>query len=139
MIIPRNMRSMSRFGKLAAASLALILFATPLAAFANCGAKAAMAGHCGGERCPMMHARQQSNIQISEVPSDDGPCCQMSTLPPGAAKPAVTNEVRILLQPATAAASATALAPVVGQAPGPPAAVPAVGPSPQAVLCTFLI
>jgi len=129
--------SVNRFSKLAAASLALLLFATPLTALANCSAKAAMAGHCGGEHCPMMHA-QQSNTQISEAPSGDGSCCQMSSLPPGMAKPAVTNEIRISLQPATAQTPAMATAPVVAQAPGPPAVVLAVG-RPQALLCTFLI
>ena len=139
MTVLRSMRSVNRFGKLAATSLALLLFATPLAAFANCGAKATMAGHCGGEHCPMMHARQQSNTQISEAPSGDGSCCQMSSLPPGMAKPAVTNEIRISLQPATAQTPAMATAPAVAQAPGPPAAALAVGPRPQALLCTFLI
>jgi hypothetical protein len=139
MILLRTMRSVNRLVKLAAASLALLLFATPLAAFANCSAKAAMAVQCGGEHCPMMHARQQSDTQISEIPSGDGSCCQMSSLPPGTAKPAVTNETRISLQPATAQIPTSALAPVAAQAPGPPGAVLAVGPPPQALLCTFLI
>ena len=138
MTVLRSMRSVNRFGKLAAASLALLLFATPLAALANCGAKAVMAGHCGGEHCPMMHARQQSNTQISEAPSGDGSCCQMSSLPLGTAKPAVTK-IRISLQPATAQTSAIATAPVAVQALGPLGAVLVFGPPPQALLCTFLI
>ena len=139
MIVLLTMRSVNRFGKLAAASLALLLFAIPLTALANCSAKAAMAGHCGGEHGPMMQARQQSNTQISEAPSGDGSCCQMSSLPPGRAKPAVTNEIRISLQSATAQIPTIALAPVAAQALGPPRAVLAVGPPPQALLCTFLI
>jgi len=139
MILLRTMRTVNRLVKLAAASLALLLFATPLAAFANCGAKAAVAGHCGGEHCLMIHARQQSNTLISEVPSGDSSCCQMSGLPPGTAKPAVTNNTRLSLQPATAQIPTIALAPVVAQASGQPVAVLAVGPPPQALLCTFLI
>jgi hypothetical protein len=130
----------NRFVKLAAAMLALMLFGTPLVALVNCSPKAAMAGHCGGEHCPMMHARQHSDTQISEAPSGDSSCCQMSSLPPSAANPAVTNEARVSLQPPTSQTLSVATAmPILAAAQGPPAeSLLAVGP-PQAVLCTFLV
>lgn len=131
---------MNRFVKLAAAMLALMLFGTPLVALVNCSPKAAMAGHCGGEHCPMMQARQHSDTQISEVPSGDGSCCQISSLPPSTVKPAVTNEARTCLQPPSSQTVAVAaVAPIVASAQGPPVAILAVGPPPQAVLCTFLV
>jgi hypothetical protein len=129
----------NRFVKLAAAMLALMLFGTPLVALVNCSPKAAMAGHCGGEHCPMMQARQHSDTQISEVPSGDGSCCQMSSLPPSTAKPALTNEARVSLQPADSQTFAIAAAPIMASTAGPRMAILAVGPPPQAVLCTFLV
>ena len=131
---------MNRLFKLAAAMLALVLFATPLAAFANCSPKAAMAGHCGGEDCPMMQARQQSGMQVSEAPSGDGSCCQMSSLPPSRTKPAVANETKASAEPPSSQSLAIVVtAPTMAATAGPPMAVLAVGPQPQAVLCTFLV
>jgi|SRR5579883_20034 len=120
--------------------LALMLFATPLTAFANCSPKAAMAGHCGGEDCPMMRALQHSGMQISELPSGDGSCCQMSGPPSDGTKPAVTNEARASVQtPSSQSLLIAPAAPIMRSTPAPSAAVPAVGSPPQAVLCTFLI
>ncbi len=128
---------MNRFGKLAAATLALLLFGTPLVALVNCTHKAALARHCGGEHCPMMRARQHSGAQVSEAPAGDGSCCQMSSLPPSSAKPAVTNEARVSLQPASSQTLVVAPPAVVASA--PPVAVLAASPSPQVLLCTFLV
>ena len=132
---------MNRFVKLAAAMLALMLFGTPLVALVNCSPKAAMAGHCGGEHCPMMQARQHSDTQISEVPSGDGSCCQVSNLPPTTAKPAVTTESRTSLQlPSSQILAFAAAAPMLAALQGPPVeSLVAVGSPPQAVLCTFLV
>jgi hypothetical protein len=129
----------NRLVKLAAALLALMLFGTPLVALVNCSPKAVVAGHCGGEHCPMMHARQPSNPQFSEAPSGDSSCCQASSLPPGSAKAAATNAVRVSLQPASSQTFAVAPAPVAASAQGRLVAVLAVGPAPQALFCTFLL
>lgn len=129
---------MNRSVKLAATVLALVLFAMPLAALAKC--QSGMAGHCGGEDCPMMHARQHSETQISEAPSGDGSCCQISSLPSSSTKPAVTNEARASVEPPSSQSpTIVAAAPIMASTTGPPVAPLAVGPPPQAVLCTFLV
>lgn len=130
---------MNRAIKLVAAMLALVLFGTPLVALVNCSSGTAVAGHCGGEDCPMMQGRQTSGVQISEVPSGDGSCCQLSSLPPSQASPAVTNEGRVSVQPGGSQTLLIAALPTVASIQGPPATVVAVGAPPQAVLCTFLV
>lgn len=131
---------MKRSLKLVALLLAVVLFGTPLLALARCNAKLAAAGHCGGEDCPMMmHARQATTTQFSEIPSGDGSCCKVSALPEKAMKLAVT-QARVTAQPLPAAETFVSPVPVVlSLAEGVP--VPLLQPnfSPQAVLCTFLI
>lgn len=141
MKVPPNMSKnfVNRLIKLGAAVLVLMLFSTPLVALVNCSPKAAMAGHCGGEDCPMMHARQQSNTQISEAPSGDGSCCQMSSLPPSPTRPAATSEARVLVQPSSSQAVTVSAAPVGVSAQVSPVLLLAAGPPPQALLCVFLV
>ena len=128
--------------KFAAALLVLVLFGTPLVAVANCSRKLAMAAHCGGERCPMMmmHARQQANTQVSEVPSGQGSCCKVTTIPPTTLTPAITPGNQSTVQAddrQTATVPGSRLA-----APAPAMrndVLAAAASSPQAVLCTFLV
>ena len=88
----------------------------------------------------MMRARQHSGSQISEASPGDGSCCQMSSLPPSAAKPAVTNEARVSLQPPISQTLVVAPAvPILTAAQGPPAESLLAAGLPQAVLCTFLV
>lgn len=128
--------------KFAAALLVLVLFGTPLVAVANCSPKLAMAAHCGGERCPMvmMHARQQSNTQVSEVPSGQGSCCKVTTIPPATLTPAITPGSQITVQPGDSQTATVlgsrlaALAPAMRND-----VLAAAASSPQVVLCTFLV
>lgn len=130
-----------RLFKLAAATLALVLFGTPVVALVDCSPNAAMVRHCGGDDCPMMRARQQSGTQVSQAPSGDGSCCQISNLPPSNQQPAMTTVSRTLLSmPGSQGIVLSAAVPILAAGQGPPVqSLLAVGPTPQAVLCTFLI
>ncbi len=132
---------MNRFFKLAAAMLVLVLFGTPVVALVNCSPKVTVAGHCDGEDCPMMHARQDTGPQVSSSSSGDGSCCQVSDLPPTNERPAVTTVDRTSLQLPGLSTSVLPMAvPVLAAGQGPPVqSLLALGPAPQAVLCTFLI
>lgn len=118
----------------------LVLFGTPLAALANCSSRFAMTGHCGGEHCPMMHAKQQAATQTSDASSSAGSCCKVSSLPPGVTRAAVSPEGRVIAQPVggqiagvVPLATAPDAAPRLAGSPFP------VSPPPQALLCTFLV
>ena len=132
---------MKHLTKFVAALLAIVLFGPSFLAVANCSAKLAMAGHCGGEHCPMMlHARQQANTQVSEAPSGKGSCCKVTTIPVATHEPATTPISQVTIEP-NGIQAATVPAPVTS---APASAVRndvllAAAPSPQALLCTFLV
>lgn len=131
---------MKRSLKLVALLLAVVLFGTPLLALARCNAKLAAAGHCGGEDCPMMmHARQATTTQFSEIPPGNGSCCKVSTPLEKAIKPAV-SQAETTAQPSPTAETFVSLVPAVSSL-AESVPVPLLQPnfSPQAVLCTFLI
>lgn len=126
--------------KLVALWLAVGLFGSPVFALANCSRKVAKAGHCG-EDCPMMmHTRQATTTELSETPSRDGSCCQVSTLPESAIKLALAAQAKTSLQLPTATQAVSAIMPAVPSlVKDVPAKVLSPSPSPQAALCTFLI
>lgn len=131
---------MNRLFKLVALLLAVVLFGTPLLALARCSAKLSAAGHCGGEDCPMMmHARQATTTQLSGIPSGNGSCCKVSTLPENAIKPAVTQAKAALQLSATVQTPSAIVPLVLSLAEGAPVPLLEPSSSPQAVLCTFLL
>ena len=134
------LKLVNRRFKLVALMLTLAVMGTPLAALANCNPKFAVAGHCGGEHCPMMmHMRQAAGTQVSEMPTGDGSCCRISGLPVSVAKPAVPTQMKAYVLSPTAQ-TVVAMVPVTfSPADGPPAPVLVPSSSPQAVLCTFLV
>ena len=129
---------MNFISKVVASMLALILLGMPVAALSSCRPSTAMAGQCGGEHCPMMHARQNSSALVSEAPSGDNSCCRVSSLPQAPVKEAVARG-RTSAQPLIAQTTIMAVTPVSMLAETPPKSDPVVNPSSQALLCTFLI
>lgn len=88
----------------------------------------------------MMQARQKAGLQLSETPSGDGSCCQMSNQPAGTMTPGTAPEGRAAaqvaeLQPVPMAAMAFA---VEMSSRFRDSALP-ISASPQALLCTFLV
>jgi hypothetical protein len=128
--------------KLVAALLLLVLFGTALVAVANCSPKLAMAGHCGGEHCPMivMHARQQANTQVSEIPSGKGSCCKVTNTPVAIFTPAIAPGSQVTVQPDDIQTGTIPGSLLSTSAPAILTDVSAtIAPSPQALLCTFLV
>jgi hypothetical protein len=122
--------------KVVAFMLAAVLIGTPLAAFAKCDQGAAMAGCCTGQRCPMM--MHMPTAQVSQMPAQDGSCCQVSPLPTRATKPAVARQEKTSVQLLTPQTVIAVVPPRSSTAEAPP--LPDVpSNSPQAVLCTFLV
>jgi hypothetical protein len=125
--------------KVVASMLALSLLGMPVAALASCRPSTAMAGHCGGERCPMTRARQNSRAQVSEAPSVDDSCCQVSSLPQTPVKEAINREGKTSAAPISSQTTVIAVMPLSMSAETHPASGPAVSLSSQALFCTFLI
>ena len=125
--------------KVVASVLTLILLGTPVAALASCRPAIAMAGHCSGERCPMMHAQQNSGAQISPAPSAAGSCCQVSRLPQAPLKEAIKQEGKTSAAPIRLQTTATAVMPVLTLAETFPVSELALSHPSQALFCTFLI
>jgi len=123
--------------KVVASVLALVLSGMPVAALASCRSGTAMAGHCGGEHCPMMPAQQNASTQGSGAPSGGGSCCQVSSTPETSAKLAINREGKTSAPPLNS--TVIAAAPVAMSVETPPAPAPAVKPFSRALLCTFLI
>lgn len=128
--------------KFVAAWLTLMLLSTPLVGLANCSPKLGMPGHCGGDHCPMMmmHARQQANTQVSEVPAGKGSCCKVTAIPLATLTPAITPGSQVTVQPNDIQAATVSGPLLLAPAPAMGNDVWAAAvPSPQALLCTFLV
>jgi len=125
--------------KLVAWLLALVLFALPTAALGSCRGGAAMPCQRGSEHCPMMYAHQDAGGQASETPAGDGSCCQVSSGPETSARLAINQERRTSVPALSWQPAVTGAALVPTPVESPPAPVFIVDPSPQALLCTFLV
>ena len=122
--------------KLVASALVMLLLAMPLSALGACLWHMAPSEHCT-PHCPMMRGRTPS-FSIQEA-SSDGSCCQVSAAKPTqvslALAPSASN---FGVAPASSVSTLDAPSAVVEFHP-PDLIIRASAPSPQAILCTFLV
>ncbi len=121
---------------LVASALVVILLAMPLSALGSCLWHMAPAEHCT-PHCPMMSG-QAPSFSIQEA-SADGSCCQVSAAKPTPASvPQAPTGRSTGVAPTFSVSTLDAPSAVVEFHP-PDLTIRASAPSPQAVLCTFLV
>ena len=122
--------------KFVASALVVILLAMPLSALGSCLWHMAPAEHCT-PHCPMMSG-QAPSFSIQEA-SADGSCCQVSAAKPTpASMPQAPTDSSTGMATTLHVSTLDAPSEVVEFHP-PDLSIRASGPSPQAVLCTFLV
>lgn len=122
--------------KLVAAGLVLILLAMPLSALGSCLWHMVPAEHCT-PHCPMMSGHAPS-ASIQEA-SANGSCCQVSAArPTPASMPQVPTNSSTGVAPTFSSSMLDVPSAVVEFHP-PDLTIRVSVPSPQAVLCTFLV
>lgn len=121
---------------LVASGLILILLATPLSALGSCLWHMMPVEHCT-PHCPMMSG-PASSATIQEAPAN-GSCCQVSAAKPTpASMPQATTDSGTGVAPTFSISTLDAPSRVAEFKP-PDLTIRASAPSPQAVLCTFLV
>src|SRR5581483_1391221 len=122
--------------KVVTSGLVLILLAMPLSALGSCLWHMAPAEHCT-PHCPMMSGHAPSfNIQAA---SADGSCCQVSAAKPTPASvPQAPSGGSIGVVPTFRVSTLDTPSAVMEFQP-PGLTIRASAPSPQAVLCIFLV
>ena len=122
--------------KLVASGLVLILLAMPLSALGSCLWNMVPAEHCT-PHCPMMTGHASSDT-VQEAPAN-GSCCQVSAAKPTpASMPQAPTDSSTGMAPTLYVSTLDAPSAVVEFHP-PDLTIRASAPSPQAVLCTFLV
>ncbi len=119
---------------LVASALVVILLAMPLSALGSCLWHMAPAEHCT-PHCPMMSG-QAPSFSIQEA-SADGSCCQVSAAKPTSV-PQAPSGSSIGVAPTFSISTLDTPSRIV-ELKAPDLTIRACVPSPQAVLCTFLV
>jgi len=122
--------------KLVASALVMILLAMPLSALGACLSHMAPSEHCT-PHCPMMSGRTPS-FSIQEA-SANSSCCQVSAAnPTPVSLPLAPSASNIGVAPTSSASTLDTPSRVV-ELKAPDLTIRASLPSPQAILCTFLV